>query len=249
MPICSAFTRQGAWEGFRDCDCLKNRMSHKKRSKTRPRTHRDRRAVSQLYPLDLVYFCVEGDTEEAYIKGLMRHSYGGHLVPKFRGSRHNTSLKNLLEAAKRGPDDGDTPVGTWIVCDTDENGVHQEELYRWAARKPAEHRYALTNPCLEYWLILHYSDTASCLTPIAAEAELRKHLSDYKKGTLPDSIFDGTEAALSRESRRHPAPAAPQQGWPEQRSSQIPRLIVWLDQRAADHERRQRLATERASRS
>lgn len=208
-------------------------------TKTRPRSHRDRRMVQARYPLDLVHFCVEGDSEQVYITDLIQHSFGDHLVAKFLGSRHQSSLKNLVNVARRQPDRGDEPVGTWIVCDADENGQHWDALQRWASTDPAVRLYAITNPCLEYWLILHFSSTANCLSADAARKELVKYLPGYKKGgAFPVSVFDNTPTALSNERCRNPELPTPDRGWPAQRSSQMPDLIDWLGQRAADHARR-----------
>ena len=49
---------------------------------------------------------------------------------------------------------------------------------------------AVSNPCFEVWLILHFADCAAGISsPKAAAEKLRRHLPDYSKGALDFAVL------------------------------------------------------------
>nr|WP_176929800.1 RloB family protein [Lentzea albidocapillata] len=61
-----------------------------------------------------------------------------------------------------------------------------------AAAESAGISLAVSNPCFEVWLILHFADcTAGVAGPKAAEDKLRKHMPGYAKGTLDFAVLAG----------------------------------------------------------
>lgn len=203
-----------------------------KKSKVRARRER-RERTGTLRPKPLVVFCVEGQSEESYIKALRGLRYNDEIVFQFPAER-GTSLKNLLEACRRAaknPDYQDS-AAYWIVCDVDRNRDHARELERWLEGE--RNRIALSNPCLEYWLLLHFTSSPKCSNAANAEKELKRHRPEYKKGLGPSDKFwgrivertdDAVEHATTRQRSIEREPSA----WLDSPGSRIPELIGWLD--------------------
>lgn len=109
------------------------------RRKTRPLGRRGGSAPGSRSPKEVVHFCVEGLTEERYLRALLEHRYPEILVPRFLGRRGKgrawkTSLVNLVRAAKQGERSwqrSERGQVIWIVADAAANEVHQAELQRW----------------------------------------------------------------------------------------------------------------------
>lgn len=119
-----------------------------------------------------------GQTEQAYLDGLKRLSKPVTLKPVVKvGSpaqlvRHAVKLR---ENDRGGFDEH------WCVVDVDEFDI--DEAIAEAASSGIS--LAVSNPCFEVWLILHFADcTAGLASPKAASDKLRKHLPGYAKGAL-----------------------------------------------------------------
>ena len=90
------------------------------------------------------------------------------------------------------PDEYD---GVWCVVDTDDYDIQ-------AARRAAEHfgvGLAVSEPCFELWLLLHFADHRAHIdNGKSACALLAKHVSGYGK-KVDYSVFDGgVEVAVVR---------------------------------------------------
>lgn len=195
------------------------------------RGHREQ--AGTLSPKPLVVFCVEGQSEESYINALMRFRYNSEIAFDFL-PEPGTSLKNLLEACRRA---AKNPVyqdsaDYWIVCDVDRNRDHVRELERWLEGE--RNRIALSNPCLEYWLLLHFTSSPKCSNPKAALGKLSQHWPEYKKGLQPfkrfKEIVGKTEDAVRCETARQKSMGREPNSWPDSPGSQMPALIAWLDE-------------------
>jgi len=205
--------------------------------KTRPRQRRGRSRREDRLPKMRVVFCVEGESEKVYIRTLIENRYDDAIAPVFQKSK--PSLRNLIEAAyRRVKEEEDIGRGVWIVCDTDQNDVHSAMLAEWLERGQGKYHAAMTDPCLEYWLILHYVDSPSCGSANTAQKELKKHLPHYVKGkALPVALIQKTDKAVKRERMRQ-ASVGTSGIWPSRCCSQIPDLIKWLDELKEQLERR-----------
>ena len=89
-------------------------------------------------------------------------------------------LKRLRQYIDAHPVSGDDQA--WLVVDRN-NWKKQDidELAKWVAGDPGRRGLALSNPCFELWLLLHYEDApvgASCRD---YERKLRDHIADYGK--------------------------------------------------------------------
>lgn len=197
--------------------------------------HRGRRGrAGTLRPKPLVVFCVEGQSEESYIKALRELRYNDEIAFQFPLER-GTSLKNLLEAcrlAANNPDCRDS-AAYWIVCDVDRNRDHADDLDGWL--QEARNRIALSNPCLEYWLLLHFTSSPKCSNAANAKKELKRHRPEYRKGLGPsdkfwERIVEKTDDAVERETTRQSSMRRDPSAWPDGPGSQMPALIAWLDE-------------------
>ena len=197
--------------------------------KRRPPQRRGRTGVGIRMPKARVVFCVEGKTEEQYVRKLVEERYQEHVVPVFWGASHETSLRNLIETVQRRSKTDDIGEGVWIICDADENVAHVSQLKNWLRKNDKFHRVAVTRPCIEYWLLLHYVDSPRCSNAKAAVNELKGHVSGYAKGKpLPADLLLMTDRAVKRE-RTLSASFGSSNVWPNRNCSQIPDLIDWLD--------------------
>ncbi|WP_153819652.1 RloB domain-containing protein [Polyangium spumosum] len=100
----------------------------------------------------------------------------------------------------------------WAVIDVDEHPNLE------AAQKAATEssiRMAVSNPCFELWLLLHFQDQRAHIHRHKAQSMMRQHLPDYDKvldGKSFDRIHAGYEDALRRarelaeEAARHGSP-------------------------------------------
>ena len=143
-------------------------------------------------------------------------------------------LINLLEAARKhektmGGAAGQTVI--WIICDVDQNEVHREALERWR-REGDRHRSALQSAALEGWLLRHFDTPRRPSTAAEAIKLLSVEWSRYAKGCdIPKWLIECTNEARHREKQL--LKGQDNSGaWPVDRSSQMPALIDYLDERA-----------------
>lgn len=210
-----------------------------KRGARRSYRDRGRRAVGTRRIREEVHLCVEGSSEEQYLRALLDHRYPGHFIPKFVGLRgrkrgRKTSLINLLEMARN----HEKTMGgaacravIWIICDVDQNEVHREALECWR-REVDRHRSALQSAAFEGWLLQHFDKPRRPSTAAEAIELLSVEWPRYDKGCdIPKWLIQRTDEARRREEqllgRRDNSGA-----WPVERSSQMPALIGYLDERA-----------------
>jgi hypothetical protein len=91
----------------------------------------------------------------------------------------------------------------WIVIDRDtwpEDAIR--EVYQWTQTRPNDklHRdMALSNPCFEYWLLLHYEDGSNTSTVNDCKGRLKKHLT-LINNNVPEGTFnrEHVEQAIKR---------------------------------------------------
>ena len=97
----------------------------------------------------------------------------------------------------------------WCVIDDDERGAAVTDfcnrVHALATSKTPRIRVAISNPCFEYWLLLHFNDTrkkyhgspgrSACAQVIK---ELKSHLKDYEKNSRPfEKIKDQMSVAIA----------------------------------------------------
>jgi len=87
----------------------------------------------------------------------------------------------------------------WLVVDKDHWRDEQLlELHAWTKENDAYH-LALSNPCFELWLLLHFEDGVGGTSASDLRRKLRQHLPDYNKDIGPRQISrTQIDAAIDR---------------------------------------------------
>jgi len=87
---------------------------------------------------------------------------------------------------------------------------------------------ALSNPCFEFWLYLHFSDSRPFLGSDECRRALQKVWKDYRKsGFDPAPLVDGIPDAIRR-ARELAATAAESEPWPAMQGTHVYRLVEKL---------------------
>lgn len=99
------------------------------------------------------------------------------------------SPSKLIEYAKtvrqRDPDGFDE---AWCVFDVDDYAEDIANAIPTAKR--AKISLAISNPCFEFWLLLHFADHSAWLNgPNAVKAQLCRHISGYDKTKIDFAAF------------------------------------------------------------
>jgi hypothetical protein len=164
-------------------------------------------------PLPLLLVVCEGEvTEPQYLRGFAR-AQGANTVRlhvEAPGGDPRALVERAIElrddAAGRAMREGDENLAydeVWCVFDVDDHARLR------AARELAERTrigLAVSNPCFELWLILHFREQGAHLTSRRAAELLGKHIRDYRKHVRYEELSNGyTDAVERAESldRRH----------------------------------------------
>jgi hypothetical protein len=173
-----------------------------------------RRAPTRA-PLPLLLVVCEGKvTEPQYLRGF-RGAQGANTVrlhvetpggdPRALVERAAELRDEAAGRAARERDGNLAYDAVWCVFDVDDHARLP------AARDLAERvgiSLAVSNPCFELWLILHFRDHAAHLTSRQAAILLGKHVRDYGKHVRYEDLSNGYGDAVERAStleRRHSA--------------------------------------------
>lgn len=148
--------------------------------------------------------CGAERTEVAYLKGLRDHLKTPAV--NIRVIERAAAPDQVVEYARDhcGREDFDE---TWCVVDVDH--FEREGGRVSAARQLAEKcgiRVAVSNPCFEYWLLLHHEETSAPFSRCdGVVVRIRRHVRSYDKTRLRFADFaDGVEDAVVRARRREP---------------------------------------------
>lgn len=148
-------------------------------------------------------FC-EGKTEAAYVD-LLRRSFRVPVEIISKVSDSNIS-QTYIDRCKRDrfttQDDK-----TFLMFDLDVPGMLEH------LRKIKDAVLLLSNPCIEYWFVLHYKDTNKELSSAQCLAILRNIDTNYVKGSfstamkkvLINAVDDATKRARSKEAYTNPS--------------------------------------------
>lgn len=148
-------------------------------------------------------FC-EGKTEAAYVD-LLRRSFRVPVEIIARVSDSNIS-QPYIDRCKR--DRFTTSADkTFLMFDLDVPGMLEHLC------KIKDAVLLLSNPCIEYWFVLHYKDTNKELLSAECLALLRSIDKDYVKGAfstamkraLIDSVEEAAKRAKSKEAYSNPS--------------------------------------------
>lgn len=147
-------------------------------------------------PVTLILIVCGGEViEPAYFHGLRRHLRDP--ATKSTVTVRPEDPKRVAAFAARQRADYDQ---IWCVLDVDE--FDYSEAIRIARTSKID--LAVSNPCFEYWLLLHFENCDGALTGFrAVEKRLKKHLPTYDKSALRFADYiEGVEEAVRRAKSR-----------------------------------------------
>lgn len=159
------------------------------------------RKVDLRTPRNIVLVVVEGETERNYFNGLKERDSDIKIVLERPGPADPFRLVKTcidhMEDKDVNIDDGDLAI---CAFDMDENPP--ERIAR-AAELARENGMiiALSNPCFELWLALHYQDVYRPVDRREATAMVKKHFSRYTKTCDLGAVIARRENAMRRSRR------------------------------------------------
>ncbi len=172
--------------------------------RTRPLRRRPPRLV--VRPRVLI-ICEGTKTEPTYFKNFRNQEHNRLIdiivddtagVPRTLVNRAVEIRKAANRRAQREQDANLRYDEIWCVCDVDAHPMLQEALVQ--ARDNGI-LVAISNPCFELWLLLHFHDQTAHLSRHEAQTQCRVHLSDYEKAVTKE-YFRQLQAAYSTAVRR-----------------------------------------------
>src|SRR5262249_3965619 len=176
----SSKTRSGStWRGPADVS----------RAENRPRGRRHRLDAET----DILVVC-GGRTEASYLAGCLHVS--GSSVDMRVTHKAVDPVSLVRYAARLSGHQRNEFDEVWCVVDVDQFDI--TAAAHEAARRDIE--LAVSNPCFELWLLLHYEDCSAYLAGYAAVVQrLRRHVRTYDKANLDFGDFaDGLPSAIKR---------------------------------------------------
>jgi len=180
----------------------------------RDREKRSARGAAQLPALPRILVLCEGKvTEPTYLRAfrsLCRNPRVEVEIGKERGvpltlvEEAVKARDAALRRARREKDDNLSFDEVWCVFDVDDH-PHLPEARALAGQK--EIRLAISNPCFELWLLLHFRPSPGAQHRKDVASQLSRYLSDYDKTPQMREVLPGYTEALKR-ARRLEAEAA-----------------------------------------
>lgn len=148
-----------------------------------------------------VYIVCEGKTEQNYFTGLRTRNSGVEIIPVYGKC---TDPKSIIDFAQEKMNnkwsiDLDEGDGVWCAFDVDEN---TNQALTEAKAKAKDIQIALSNPCFELWLLLHYKTILSQISREEALQELKKFIKYYDKGkNISPLLAEKTPIAITNAKR------------------------------------------------
>jgi hypothetical protein len=170
--------------------------------------HRERSLLRRPATLDprprILVLCEGQVTEFEYLDGLRREEQnrlveveidfeGG--APKTLVERAALRKRNSEEEARHAHDENLKYDEVWCVFDVDEHPKLPD------ARQQARDngiKLAISNPCFELWLLLHFREQNAHIERKAVAALLKKHIRNYRKHVPFEIVRDGYSEAVRR---------------------------------------------------
>ncbi|MGD9685368.1 MAG: RloB family protein [Desulfobacter sp.] len=144
-----------------------------------------------------------------WIKGY--HSDPDHVLRRMKQYLKDNALK---------PGDA-----AWLVIDKDQWTDEQlSRLQAWATTHD-QYGLAVSNPCFELWLLLHFEDAAGVTNQRLCKERLKRHLPNYDKHVEAGKLIPGVSEAIDRARRKDNPPCT---DWPRTIGTTVYRLVVKL---------------------
>ena len=85
----------------------------------------------------------------------------------------------------------------WCVVDVEAPRPHEKLSEALCKARDLRIDVALSNPCFEFWLLLHFEYTGKYFTGKTVCRALKRHIPDYSKGqNIINAVYDLTEDAI-----------------------------------------------------
>ncbi len=164
---------------------------------------RRRRPFAEPRPHVLV--CCEGKlSEPSYFDGLKREGHNillhievkpGGMAPKTLVDYAVELKQDAVKTARRQRDDNLKYDEVWCVFDVDSH-----EHIPDAKQKAEAHgiKMAISNPCFELWLLLHFQDQRAHVERDHAQSACRDHMPGYDKEVPFETVFPHYQEAVGR---------------------------------------------------
>jgi hypothetical protein len=173
-------------------------MPRRNRDSTRRQAHRTPRTT-------VLIFCGAGCTEKDYFAGL-RTFIGSRSIDIVVTERSGSPDQVVGYAAAYGS--GRDFEERWCIVDVDHFEREGGKVSKAVAKgRAAGINVAVSNPCFEYWLLIHHADKAFPAHVCQdIDQALRKEVPDYDKTCLRFEQFaDGVPDAIKRAKKRDPS--------------------------------------------
>lgn len=115
------------------------------------------------------------------------------------------------------------PFEAWLVVD--KNNWTEEQLrplQDWQLKKP-NHGLAVSNPCFEIWLLLHFDDGKGVSSSRDSVRRLKKHLPNYDKHVDGSKFSQGRISDAIRRVQQKDTPTC--KDWPRGTGTTVYRLV------------------------
>lgn len=156
-------------------------------------------------PLPVMLVVCEGKvTEPRYLEGF-RLAYGASTVrvhirspggdPRLLVQCAADLAQEAQDRARREGDDNLRYDEVWCVLDVDEH-ARLDEARLFARTKSIS--LAVSNPCFELWILLHFADHAAHVERKRASSLVQKHLPGYGKHVPFEAVEPGYPEAVTR---------------------------------------------------
>lgn len=173
----------------------------------RPRSSAPTRAPFREPKRRILIVCEGARTEPDYINGLDRYFRNAAIevecvpaigVPLTVVSYAARRKEQAEKYARKQSDDFLKFDTVWCVVDVDEH-PHLNEARQLARAREIE--LAISNPCFELWLLLHFREPPGARHRHDLCQQMREHIPAYDKKPQFTQFVDGVEAACRRAER------------------------------------------------
>ncbi len=175
----------------------------------------------------LFVIATEGEkTEPTYFKSLNT----GRSVVSVKCVKGNTASSpgDVLKRMKKHINKKELIGGdeAWIVVDKDDwQDADLKTLLEWS-QSQTNFGLAVSNPCFEYWLLLHFEDGNKVANEKACMTRLKKHMPHYAKGALDITKLESGVADAVRRAESRDKPRTKK--WPTAVGTTVYRLVEKL---------------------
>lgn len=175
------------------------------------RRDREKRPARRACPLPpkrtFLLFCEGEVTEPEYFEACRRWFRNPRVQVKVAGEHGEPlglvrrAIRERDDARRRARAEGDENLAydeVWCISDVDRHH-HLNDARQLAAARGIE--LAVTNPCFELWVLLHFRDSPGARSTAELPSLLAAHLPGYEKHLDADKVLAGYEAARVRAER------------------------------------------------